>query len=91
MIHKDSLLQFKDYFGNNIGQEVSIKADVGRNKYIVKEGTIEGVYNNYFLIRDNLNCRETYNYSDLSNKLEVTFHDTSRIIGSVSDKSMPKY
>ena len=61
MIHKDSLLQFKDYFGNNIGQEVSIKADVGRNKYIVKEGTIEGVYNNYFLIRDNLNCRETYN------------------------------
>lgn len=91
MIHKDSLLQFKDYFNDNLGQEVSIKADVGRNKFIVKEGTIEGVYNNYFLIRDNLNCTETYNYSDLSNRLEVTFLDDSRILGSISDKSMPKY
>ncbi len=92
MIHKDSLLQFKDYFNDNIGQEVSIKADVGRNKYLEKSGTIEGVYSNYFLIKDDkLNCNVCYNYSDLSNKLEVTFNDDGRIVGSISDKSIPKY
>lgn len=90
MIHKDSLLQFKEYFDKNIGQEVSIKADAGRNKFLQKSGTIEGVYSNYFLIKDELNCNVCYSYSDLSNKLEVTFEEDGRIIGSISDKSLPK-
>ncbi|MEG0073121.1 MAG: Veg family protein [Clostridia bacterium] len=89
MIHKDSLLQFKEYFDKNLGQEVSIKKDDGRNRILEAKGTIVAANDNHFSFVDSrINCRTTFNYQDLpTNKLQVTFEQDGRILGNVFEKN----
>ncbi len=91
MIHKDSLLQFKEYFDKNLEQEVSIKKDDGRNRIVQHRGIIVAANNNHFSFVDSkINCRTTFNYQDLAtNKLQVTFEDDGRILGNVFEKNKP--
>lgn len=78
MISKNSLLEVKKHMEGCIGQEIYVKANLGRNKQIEKKGTIEGVFPNLFVIREqDTEHKMSYTYADLlTNNLEITMLDT---------------
>lgn len=78
MISKNSLLEVKKHMEGCIGQEIYVKANLGRNKQIEKKGTIEGVFPNLFVIREqDTEHKMSYTYADLlTNNLEITMIDT---------------
>ena len=78
MISKNSLLEVKKHMEGCIGQEIYVKANLGRNKQIEKKGTIDGVFTNLFVIKEqDTEHKLSYTYADiLTNNLEITMLDT---------------
>ncbi len=78
MISKNSLLEVKKHMEGCIGQEIYVKANLGRNKQIEKKGTIDGVFSNLFVIKEqDTEHKMSYTYADiLTNNLEITMLDT---------------
>lgn len=78
MISKNSLLEVKKHMEGCIGQEIYVKANLGRNKQIEKKGTIDGVFSNLFVIKEqDTEHKLSYTYADiLTNNLEITMLDT---------------
>ena len=52
MVSKDSLMKIRQDVENYIGQEICVKANVGRNKCIERKGYIDSTYTNLFVFRD---------------------------------------
>lgn len=78
MISKNSLLEVKKHMEGCIGQEIYVRANLGRNKQIEKKGTIDGVFPNLFVIKEqDTEHKMSYTYADiLTNNLEITMLDT---------------
>ena len=86
MVSKDSLLKIKQDVEEYVGQEVFVKANIGRNKCIFKKGVIESTYSNLFVFRDEeTDNKLSYSYTDL-----VLILPTGELI-SKYDFSTPKY
>ena len=52
MVSKDSLMKIRQDVENYVGQEICVKANVGRNKCIERKGYIDSTYTNLFVFRD---------------------------------------
>lgn len=93
MISKDSLLQVKKDVENRIGQEIYVKANMGRNKKIQTVGTIDSVFPNLFVIKEQDTMhKSTYTYTDiLTNSLEITMLDSGESIVNFGDDLPKKY
>ena len=91
MISKDSLLQVRKDVEDCIGQEIYIRASMGRNKKIQKVGTIDSVFPNLFVIKEHdTTHKSTYTYADiLTNSLEMTRLDSGEPIVNL-DYDLPK-
>lgn len=91
MVSKDSLLKVKQEVETYIGQEIFVKANIGRNKCICRRGVIDSTYTNLFVFKDSENANKlSYSYADLvTNNLQL-----SSVNGEVLtnyDFSNPKY
>ena len=63
MVSKDSLMKIRQDVENYIGQEICVKANVGRNKCIERKGYIDSTYTNLFVFRDSEHQNiQDYNY-----------------------------
>ena len=91
MISRNSLLEVKKHMEGCIGQEINIKANLGRNKQVEKFGTIDGVFSNLFVIKEqDTSHKLSYTYADiLTNNLEITKRDTGEPIINY-DIDLPK-
>lgn len=91
MVSKDSLQKVKQDVENYIGQEIVVKANIGRNKCICKRGMIDSTYPNLFVFKDiETQSRLSYSYSDLvTNHLQLSSIDGEAITNY--DFSNPKY
>lgn len=91
MVSKDSLLRIKQDVDSYIGQEILVKANIGRNKSICRKGTIDSTYSNLFVFKDQETSNKmTYNYTDIvTNTLEISL-PSGEIISNY-DFSTPKY
>ena len=93
MISKNSLLEVKKHMEGCIGQEIYVKANLGRNKQIEKVGTIDGVFSNLFVIKEqDTEHKMSYTYADiLTNNLEITMLDTGEPIINYDIEVPKKY
>lgn len=91
MISKKSLLEVKKNMEGCIGQEIYIKANLGRNKQIEKVGIIDGVFPNLFVVKEQETSHKmSYTYADiLTNSLEITMLDTGEPVVNC-DIDLPK-
>ena len=73
---RDVLAQIKSDLDSFVGQPVRIKANKGRRRMVVREGTLEKTYPNLFVIKlgpDHQNRRISYTYTDiLTEMVELT-------------------
>ena len=51
-----------------IGEKVTIKYNLGRNKYEKYKVTIKELYENVFLVELNNNCKKSFTYTDVITK-----------------------
>ena len=51
-----------------VGQKVTIKYNLGRNKYEKYHVTIKELYENVFLVELNNNCKKSFTYTDVITK-----------------------
>ena len=51
-----------------IGESVTIKCNLGRNKYEKYDATIKELYNNVFLVELNNNEKKSFTYTDIITK-----------------------
>lgn len=58
----------KQEIGNHIGNKVTIKYNLGRNKYEKYEATIKELYNYVFLVELFTNEIKSFTYSDVITK-----------------------
>lgn len=93
MIEKDSLQQVKKDLECYIGQEVFIRANIGRNKQECKTGVVDSAFPNLFIIKDGSNSQKTaYNYTDIiTNSLQVLSYEGGPSIVNYSYEAPPKY
>ncbi len=91
MVSKDALLKVKQDVESYIGQEIFVKANIGRNKCIFKRGTIDSTYTNLFVFRDaETDSKLSYSYTDLvTNMLEISLPNGESVTNY--DFSTPKY
>ena len=91
MVSKDSLQKVKQDVENYIGQEIVVKANIGRNKCICKRGMIDSTYPNLFVFKDiETQSKLSYSYTDLvTNNLQLSSIDGEAITNY--DFSNPKY
>lgn len=91
MVSRDSLQKVKQDVESYIGQEIFVKANIGRNKCIFRKGVIDSTHTNLFVFRDEeTESRMTYNYTDIvTNNLEISL-PTGEVISNY-DFSTPKY
>lgn len=91
MVSRDSLQKVKQDVENYIGQEIFVKANIGRNKCIYRKGTIDSIHTNLFVFKDEeTSSKMTYNYTDIvTNNLEISL-PSGEIISNY-DFSTPKY
>lgn len=77
MIAKDSLQKVKKDLENYIGQEVYVRANIGRNKQESKTGVIDSAFSNIFVIKEEGNSQKTaYNYTDIiTNSLQIMSYE----------------
>ena len=69
MINKADIDNVKTDIKEKIGQKIMIKGALGRNKFYEKEGIIENVYPNLFIVKYEENERNvTYSYTDIWTK-----------------------
>ena len=81
MVSKDSLLKVKQDVESYVGQEILIKANVGRNKCVCRKGVIDSTYPNLFVFKENeTSSKLSYSYADLvTNNLELSLNLLSSI------------
>ena len=60
--------QIRGKLNDYIGEEVTIKYNLGRNKYEKYKVTIKELYENVFLVELNNNCKKSFNYTDIITK-----------------------
>lgn len=92
MVSKESLLKIRKNVEGYIGQEICVKANIGRNKCINKKGVVDSAYPNIFVIKDEVTSSKlTYNYTDLiTNNLEISL-PSGETIFTFENNPMPKY
>lgn len=85
---KETLTNLKKNVESYIGQKVILKTNKGRKRVFVKEGVLEEVYPNIFVVRIdrglNSERKVSYSYSDiLTETVEITLcSDASKIQAS---------
>ena len=91
MVSEDSLLKVKQDVESYVGQEILIKANIGRNKCICRKGVIDSTYSNLFVFKESdTTSRLSYSYADLvTNNLELS--TPSSEVLTHYDFSTPKY
>lgn len=91
MVSKDSLLKIKQDVENYVGQEIFVRANIGRNKCICRKGVIDSTYPNLFVFKENeTDSKLSYSYTDLvTNTLQLSL-PTGEMITNY-DFSTPKY
>ncbi len=62
-----TVYEIKKEIGANLGKEVSIKYNLGRNKYESYKVKIKELYDNVFLVESNLGIK-SFSYSDVVTK-----------------------
>lgn len=74
MVSKESMQKIRQDVESNIGLEIDIKSNVGRNKKVNKRGIIDSAYSNLFVVKEADSTRKlSYSYADvLMNSLEIT-------------------
>ena len=66
MICRNDISNLKTDINDKIGQKIIVKGSLGRSKEFEKEGTIEKVYPNLFVVKYEENDRTaSYTYTDL--------------------------
>ena len=60
--------QIRGKLNNYIGEEVTIKYNLGRNKYEKYHVTIKELYENVFLVELNNNEKKSFSYTDVITK-----------------------
>lgn len=92
MVSKESLLKIKKDVEGYIGQEILVRANIGRNKSISRKGVIDSAYSNLFVIKDQETSNKlTYNYTDLiTNNLELSLPNGD-VISNYECFANPKY
>lgn len=93
MIAKDSLQQVKKDLESYIGQEVYIKANIGRNRQECKRGVMDSAFSNLFVIKDETNSQKTaYNYTDIiTNSLQIMSYEGGPSLINCSFEGPAKY
>lgn len=91
MVSKESLLKVRQDVESYVGQEILIKANIGRNKCICRKGVIDSTYANLFVFKENDTLSKlSYSYADLAtNNLELSL-PTGEAIANYNF-STPKY
>ncbi len=91
MVSRDTLQKVRQDIESYKGQEILVKANIGRNKCICRKGVIDSTYSNLFVFKDqDTSSKMTYNYTDLiTNTLELSL-PTGEVISNY-DFSPPKY
>lgn len=91
MVSKDSLQKIKQEVETYIGQEILVKANVGRNKCVCRKGVIDSTYPNLFVFKESdTSSKLSYSYADLvTNNLQLSSIDGELITNY--DFSNPKY
>ena len=62
-----TIYEIKKKLGNNIGKEVLIKYNLGRNKYEDYKATIKELYDNIFIVDSEFGLK-SFSYSDIMTK-----------------------
>ena len=62
-----TLYEIKKDLGNHLGKEVSIKYNLGRNKYENYKVIIKELYDNVFLVENSMGIK-SFSYSDVVTK-----------------------
>ena len=66
MICRTDISSLKTDITDKIGQKIIVKGSLGRSKEFEKEGTIEKVYSNLFVVKyEDNNRTASYTYTDL--------------------------
>lgn len=61
-----TIAKIKDTINDNLGNNIKVTYNEGRNKIYVYNGKIKEVYNNVFIIYDNKNdCKRCFSYYDV--------------------------
>ena len=60
--------QIRGKLNDYIGEEVTIKYNLGRNKYEKYKVIIKELYENVFLVELNNNCKKSFTYTDVITK-----------------------
>ncbi|MEG2348255.1 MAG: Veg family protein [Clostridia bacterium] len=91
MVSKDSLLKIKQDVESYVGQEICVKANIGRNKCIFRKGVIDSTYPNLFVFKESdTDNKLSYSYTDLvTNNLQLSL-PTGEMLTNY-DFSTPKY
>ncbi len=91
MVSKDVLQKIREDVEEYIGQEIFVKANVGRNKCICRKGIIDSTYSNLFVFRESeTDSKLSYSYTDLvTNNLQLSLLNGEKI--TKYDFSTPKY
>lgn len=93
MIAKDSLQKVKKDLENYIGQEVYIRANIGRNRQECKRGVMDGTFPSLFTIKDETNSQKyAYNYTDIiTNSLQIMSYEGGPSLIECSFEGPAKY
>ena len=91
MVSKDVLQKIRQDVEEYMGQEIFVKANVGRNKCICKRGVIDSTYTNLFVFKESeTDSKLSYSYTDLvTNNLQLSMLNGEPITNY--DFSTPKY
>lgn len=60
--------EVRSKLNDHIGQKVTIKYNLGRNKYEKYHVTIKELYENVFLVELNNNAKKSFTYTDIITK-----------------------
>ncbi len=91
MVSKESLQKVKQDVESYVGQEILVKANIGRNKCICRKGVIDSTYPNLFVFKESdTQSKLSYSYADLvTRNLQLSSIDGELITNY--DFSNPKY
>ncbi len=68
-----TIAAIRDNINNNIGKDVLVIHNEGRNKVYKYRGKLLEVYNNIFIVMDNGNKRSFSYYDVLTNTIKISF------------------
>ena len=91
MVSKDSLSKIKREVETYVGQEILLRANVGRNKCVCRRGVIDSTYPNLFVVKETeTDNKLSYSYTELvTNNLQLSSVDGNLLTNY--DFSNPKY